>query len=200
MEITGVSEPEARIKQVRRSLSRVGTEWHRITRSKSPARKRWAASFTEETDSTRYPAERKAMFRFLSNGASRPTERTRMSGIRSPNSGCVKLARRAVPLGDNGGLDGLERWSAEHGSFVGGSEGDYCCDLVLRADCTGFGTAGTRMLRVCTFLPLRFILQDLPGLGALRNCLSEKSNCSPRLKPRSSVQYAQGIILSTSSI
>ena len=152
MEITGVSDPEARIKPVRRSLSLVGTEWHRMTRSKSPARKRWAASFTEDTDSTRYPAERKTMFRFFSNGASRPTERTRMSGMSSPNSGCVKLARLADPLGDSGGLDGLETLSAEYGAFVGRPEGDYCCDLALRADHAGFGTAGIRKPCGCTFL------------------------------------------------
>ena len=36
METTGVSEPDARIKQVRRSLSAAGIEWHSRTRSKSP--------------------------------------------------------------------------------------------------------------------------------------------------------------------
>jgi hypothetical protein len=157
MEITGVSEPEARISPVRRSLSLEGTEWHRMTRSKSPARKRWAASFTEDADSTRYPAERMTMFRFLSNDASRPTERTRVSGMGSPNSGCVKLARLTGPLGDSGGLDRLE--------FVGGSEGDSWCDLVLRADRAGL---------VCTednFIYILHIVSHTP-LSRSRMCQS----------------------------
>ena len=36
METTEVRDPDARIKLIRRSLSFLGTEWHRRTRSKSP--------------------------------------------------------------------------------------------------------------------------------------------------------------------
>src|SRR5258708_36273649 len=86
METTGERDPEARIKQVRRSLSCLGMEWHRVTRSKSPARKRATASFTDNADSTRNPAERRILLRASSNDESKPTERTRMSGMNTPNS------------------------------------------------------------------------------------------------------------------
>jgi len=95
MEITGVCDPEARIKQVRRSRSRVGIEWHRMTRSKSPARKRCTASFTDEADWTMYPASRKTVLRVLSDDESRPTERISVSGIGVPFFIGVMMARSA---------------------------------------------------------------------------------------------------------
>jgi len=118
METMGVRDPEARIKQVRRSLSLVGTEWHRMTRSKSPARKRWAASFTEDADSTKYPAECKTMFRVSSNDASGPTERTRVSSMSPPNSGSVKIAGLARPLG--------RRWRIGQTGNIGGRARGVC--------------------------------------------------------------------------
>src|SRR5260370_25702042 len=133
METMGVRDPEARIKQVSRSLSLVGTEWHRMTRSKSPARKRWAASFTEDADSTKYPAECKTMFRVSSNDASGPTERTRVSGMRPPNSVCVKMAGLAPPLrrrwriGQTGNIGGRSPSSGA------GPERDYCFHAALLA-------------------------------------------------------------------
>ena len=51
-EITGMKEPDARIKQVNRSLSLSGIEWHREMRSKPPTSNRLIASFTDRADTT----------------------------------------------------------------------------------------------------------------------------------------------------
>lgn len=47
-EITGIEEPDARIKQVRRSLSFAGIEWHNRIRSGSTAPNRSTASFKDD--------------------------------------------------------------------------------------------------------------------------------------------------------
>jgi hypothetical protein len=84
METMGVSEPDARIRQVRRSRSVAGIEWHRMTRSKSPARKRSIASFTDDADTTMYPADRRTRLRFRNKDGSKPAARTIVSDMNTP--------------------------------------------------------------------------------------------------------------------
>jgi hypothetical protein len=84
MEATGMREPDARIKQVSRSLSFEGSELSRRTRSKSPVRKRSTASFSVNAETTIYPADCKSEFRVPSNDESNPTERTRANDIGNP--------------------------------------------------------------------------------------------------------------------
>ena len=52
-----------------------------MTRSKSPFRKRLAASFTDSDDSTIYPADCRAKLRVPNSDESNPTERTAVSGM-----------------------------------------------------------------------------------------------------------------------
>jgi hypothetical protein len=49
---TGMREPEARIKKAILSLLSTGTEWPRMTRSKSPSLKRLIASLIDHVDVT----------------------------------------------------------------------------------------------------------------------------------------------------
>jgi hypothetical protein len=80
-ETTGVCEPDIRIRLVSRSLSFAGRDLSRSTRSKSPSRNLLAASLSESTDTTMYPADCRSDFRIPSDNESNPTASTSVSGM-----------------------------------------------------------------------------------------------------------------------
>lgn len=100
-EITGIWDPYSRTMRIKRSLCSLGREWHRMMRSKSPARKRETASLTDKATSTIYPADLKRALRAPSNDESRPTERTTLSDIKHPNRLANNLQRTAPALSQN---------------------------------------------------------------------------------------------------